>query len=495
MQIYNYITKKKEQFKPIKEGEVSMYVCGVTPYDHAHIGHIVSALRFNTINNYLKYKGYKTAFVQNVTDIDDKIINRAKKDGTTHTEVSERFTKEYDEALSAFNINPADSKPKVTDYVDSIIKYIAELIDGGYAYATDKGNVYFDVSKKDDYGKLSNRKVEDMLNDSRGLITDGESDKKSPVDFALWKSEDEADFSWDSPWGKGRPGWHIECSAMSNDILGSHIDIHGGGLDLNFPHHENELAQCEAHNHSPYVNYWMYSGLVQVDGVKMSKSLGNYTTAQDALKKYTAELISYVVHTFNYRSHINFQEKIFKDNLNAVADVYRLFRDIDKRYSSESVGADVEGGDLEGGDASKVAQKLQGDFENAMDDDFGSAGAIVILNEAVNLLRSWYDADEEKINKNIVLLKDKIKKLSSVFGLFQRDSAEVLNGLIRYHQSDLGQESGIDLETIENTLADMSKAKLEKDYEKSDALRKSLEDKGILAVQKAGGNVDWKFSI
>jgi cysteinyl-tRNA synthetase len=490
MQIYNYITKKKEQFTPIKEGEVSMYVCGVTPYDHAHIGHIVSALRFNTIRNYLKYKGYKTTFVQNVTDIDDKIIARAKKDATTHTEVSERFTKEYDEALSAFNISPADSKPKVTDYVEGIIKYISELINGGYAYATDKGNVYFDVSKKDDYGKLSNRKVEDMLNDSRGLVADGESDKKSPVDFALWKSEDDTDFSWDSPWGKGRPGWHIECSAMSNDILGSHIDIHGGGLDLNFPHHENELAQCEAHNHSPYVNYWMYSGLVQVDGVKMSKSLGNYITAGDAIEKYTAELISYVVHTFNYRSHINFQEKIFKDNLNAVADVYRLFRDIDKRYGNESVGAGIDSEDF-----STVAQKLQEDFENAMDDDFGSAGAIVVLNEAVNLLRSWYDADQENVNKNVVLLKDKIKGLAAVFGLFQRDSAEVLNGLISFHQKDLGQVDVLDLEKIEYVLTEMSKAKLEKDYEKSDAFRKSLEDKGILAVQKAGGSVDWKFSI
>jgi cysteinyl-tRNA synthetase len=503
--IYNYQTKKKEVFEPIAKDRFSMYICGVTPYDHAHLGHMVSALRFNTIRNYLLYRGYKGVFVQNITDIDDKIINRAKKEGVSHEEISKKFSKEYEDGLKLYNIKSADFTPKVTDYIDKIILYIQELIEGGYAYSTDKGNVYFDVSKKGDYGKLSNQNVADLMKGFRG-VPDDESDKKNPVDFALWKSEQDDKYAWQSPWGLGRPGWHIECSVMSNDILGNHIDIHGGGLDLNFPHHENELAQCECHNSEPYVNFWMYSGLVQVDGVKMSKSLSNFITAVDASDRYTAELISYVVHTFHYRSHINFQDKIFTDSLNPLADVYRLFRNINNLYKLHSKDNTQDPPMISSENISNefknLSHLMEQSFQYAMDDDFNSPQAIVVLQENINHLQNKYDrymSETSETSNSLVYdmfyMMNEIKRLAEVFGLFQRNPDKYLQDLLNlyYDRNNTKDDLRLDLNALSKKLADMQSARDEKQYDISDKLRDELLNIKISVVQKQG-YIDWRFA-
>lgn len=478
MKIYNYKTKKKEHLKTIKEKEFKMYVCGITPYDSPHLGHILVALRFNIIRNYLFNKGFKGVFVQNITDIDDKIINKAREEGVSHIDISSRYIAEYEEALSEFNIIKPDYSPRVTDYIDNIVAYIQNLINKDFAYVTDRGNVYFDVSKKADYGKLSNKKLDELQNKE----SNEDVDKKNSLDFALWKVEEQDGFFWSSPWGKGRPGWHIECSVMSNDILGESIDMHGGGLDLVFPHHENELAQCEAHNNSPYVKYWMYSGLLNVNGIKMSKSLGNFITVKDALEKYGSELLTYVVNTFHYRSNINFQDRLFVDNLNNLANFHKQFILVENLYNIKVSAAEFE---------SKEVEKNINEYFMAMDEDFNTAKALVSLNKLLLIL---IQRVENKANeKNIVYLYKKIKDLGNVLNLFLTERSEdVLNELFNFYGRYLGKPL-LSVEKINIEIEKMQIALEKKDYTVSDAIRADLLDKGIKVMQNREKKIEWRF--
>lgn len=481
MRIYNYKTKKKEDLISIKKGEIKMYVCGITPYDSPHIGHVLTALRFDIIRNYLVYKGYKTIFVQNITDIDDKIINKAKKEGVSHSTISSRYIKEYEQILAVFNIKKPDYNPRVTKYINKIIIYIQDLITKGYAYVTERGNVYFDVSKKVDYGKLSGQELEKL----QGKVLEEERDKKNPLDFALWKSENKLGFYWLSPWGKGRPGWHIECSVMNNDILGESIDIHGGGLDLNFPHHENELAQCEAHNDGkPFVNYWMYSGLLNINGVKMSKSLGNFITAKDGLDKYGAELLIYVINTFHYRSDINLQDRIFIDNLNSIANFHKAFILVEDNYN---VNINLDDFELE---ETKI---IINDFFIAMNEDFNTAKALVVLNKILLILINKIKNNSNE--KEIVYLYKKIKHLGGILNLFfNKNSKDVLNELLRFYSEYLHKPK-LTTETVNREIDKIKSALEKKDYVLSDGIRDGLLDRGVKVMQMENKNIEWQFAF
>ena len=308
MKIYNSMTGKKEEFKPIKDGEVKMYACGITVYDLSHIGHARQAIVYSMIKNYLEYRGYKVTYVRNYTDVDDKIINKANALGKNAIEFSREQIEETEKDMAGLHVAPADIQTKASEYIDKIIDFVQKLIDKGYAYVAPNGDVYYSVRKFKDYGKLSHRNVDDMLNGVRIELEEG---KEDPIDFALWKSAKPGEISWDSPWGKGRPGWHIECSAMALNTLGETIDIHGGGRDLLFPHHENEIAQSEALTGKTFANYWSHCGLIKINGEKMSKSLGNSLTIRDALKMYDYEVIKYLMFSKHYGSDMDILDSDF----------------------------------------------------------------------------------------------------------------------------------------------------------------------------------------
>jgi cysteinyl-tRNA synthetase len=476
LNIYNTETRNKVEFKPLKEGKISYYVCGITPYDSPHLGHLLSAIRFNVIRQYLSYSGYKVTFVQNITDVSDKIVARSLETGEKPDEIASKYVEEYENALKTLGIPKADFSPKVSEYIPEIIEYIKDLIKKDYAYVTKAGNVYFDISKKDDYGKLSGRNKDELRND---VDEDKASDKKSPGDFTLWKSETMDGMKWKSPWGEGRPGWHIECSVMSNTLLGNRIDLHGGGIDLIFPHHENEICQCEAHNGygegESFVQNWLHSGVLTVGGVKMSKSLGNFVTAEDGLKKYGPELLKYVLLKTQYRSPINLDDSIFIENINNLYDIYKTLREAKRK--SFSFGFLV-----------RNHPDIVTGFKNVMDNDFNTSNALVVFSEAIQMLKG---AIKENNRKEIRRMYWTIKRLGKVLFLFQEK--DILPQLLTFVWNINGKEL-LTLEYIEDKLKEMKKARKHKDYDKSDEIRDELLERGI-AVMQGEGDIDWKFQI
>ena len=315
MKIYNTLTRKKEEFVPIEEGKVRMYVCGPTVYNYFHIGNARPFVVFDTMRKYLEYRGYKVKFVQNFTDVDDKIIKRAKEEGISAQEVSEKYIAEYFKDAAALNVKKATVHPQVTKTMDDIIKFVQDLIDLGYAYESD-GDVYYRARKFKGYGKLSGKNIDDLISGARIAV---DEKKEDPLDFALWKArKEESEIAWESPWGMGRPGWHIECSAMSKKYLGDTIDIHAGGQDLQFPHHENEIAQSEAHSGKAFAHYWMHNGYINIDGIKMSKSLGNFKTVRDLLQVYDGEVLRFLILSGHYRGPIDFGEEILTQSQNGL---------------------------------------------------------------------------------------------------------------------------------------------------------------------------------
>lgn len=476
LKIYNTETREKNEFKPIRAGRISFYVCGITPQDSPHLGHLLSAIRFNVIRQYLKYRGYKVTFVQNVTDVSDKIVAKSLETGMGPMQVAEKYTKEYNDALSMLGIPKADYSPQVSKYIPQIIKYIEELIEKGFAYVTESGNVYFDISKKTDYGKLSKRDRDKLQNN---IDEDKADDKKTPGDFALWKRETMDGIKWDSPWGVGRPGWHIECSVMSNSLLGNSIDLHGGGIDLIFPHHENEICQCEAHNDyqegEKFVSNWLHSGILTVNGVKMSKSLGNFVTAADGLKKYGPEFLKFVLLKTQYRSPINLDDTIFVENLNNLGDIYNVIS------KAEKIGVGMKFGSKRA-----VDEVLEQKFTAAMDNDFNTPEALVAIFDAAQRLSG---AIEEKDKKEIRNLYWTIKRLGNILFLFQE--REILPQLVSF----VGEVNGVPeltVQKIENLLDEMQKARKEKKYEESDRIRDGLAAHGITVMQ-GEGEIKWKF--
>ena len=451
MRVYNTMTRKKEEFKPLHEGKVNMYVCGPTVYNFFHIGNARPFVVFDTLRKYLIYKGYDVTFVQNFTDVDDKIINRAKEEGLTAMEVADKYIDEYYKDAGAINVKKADVHPRVSETMDDIIQFVADLIDMGYAYEVD-GDVYYSTRKFKDYGKLSKQNIDDLEAGARIMV---EEKKKDPLDFALWKArKEESEIAWESPWGMGRPGWHIECSTMSRKYLGDTIDIHAGGQDLQFPHHENEIAQSEAHNGCTFANYWMHNGYITVDNEKMSKSLGNFFTVRDILEKYDGEVIRFFLLSGHYRNPINFSDELMQQAKNSLG---RL------QNAKENLQFLIEKGEGEMTDAEKEAydgyDKFRQQFISAMDDDLNTADGITAVFELVTAINTAVKdgASKEFAEKSLATLME----FADVLGILQQD-----------------KEAGID-DDIQALVDERQQARKEKNFARADEIRDQLAAMGI----------------
>jgi cysteinyl-tRNA synthetase len=451
MKIYNTLTRKKEDFVPIRKGEVSMYVCGPTVYNYFHIGNARPFVVFDTMRKYLEYRGNKVNFVQNFTDVDDKIINKAKEEGVSASEVSERFIKEYFADAKAINVKEATVHPRVSESMEDIIAFVKDLVDKGYAYEVD-GDVYFSARKFEGYGKLSGQNIDDLESGARIMV--GEK-KKDPLDFALWKArKTEDEIAWDSPWGMGRPGWHIECSAMSRRYLGDSLDIHAGGLDLTFPHHENEIAQSEAHNGKPYVNYWMHNGYITVDKEKMSKSKGNFFTVRDILKEYDGEAIRYFLLSGHYRNPINFSQDLMEQAKNSLARMENSKANLEYLISTaEGQMSTEEEETLKGFDGYRQQ------FIKAMDDDLNTADAISAVFELITAINTAVKdgCSKEFAEKSLAMLME----LCNVLGLLQQED-----------------EGGVE-DDVQALVDERQAARKAKDFARADEIRDILKERGI----------------
>ncbi len=462
MRIYNTLTRKKEEFIPQDKNNVKMYSCGPTVYDYFHIGNARPFIIFDTMRRYLEYIGYGVTFVQNFTDIDDKMIRRANDEGITVKELGERFIKEYFTDASAIGVKPATIHPKATENIDAIIDIVKKLEDNGYAYAVD-GNVYFATKKFAEYGKLSKQPLEDL---EAGARIDVNDHKKDPMDFALWKAKKDGEPFWQSPWGEGRPGWHIECSAMANKYLGETIDLHSGGQDLIFPHHENEVAQSECANCKPFANYWMHNGYINIDGKKMSKSLGNFFTVRDILKQYSGEIIRFFMLSAHYRSPINFADTLMEQAKSAVDRVYTCIENL------EFLLGNAEDKTADGGLSDKL-NACRDKFKAAMDDDLNTADAIAAIFDIVYIANTEITSASGK--EAIELALSLIRELGAVLGLFNKETKKSLDA------------------EVEELIAQRNEARAAKDWAKADAIRDKLKEMNIVLKDTPDG-VIWSFS-
>ncbi|WP_341501523.1 cysteine--tRNA ligase [Gallaecimonas sp. GXIMD4217] len=456
LQIYNTLTRQKEAFKPQVPGKVSMYVCGITIYDLMHIGHARTYTAFDVIVRYLRHVGYDVTYVRNITDVEDKIIKRAAENGESCEALTTRQTKLMHEDFAALNILPVDIEPTVTGHMPEIIQMVQDLIDRGHAYVADNGDVLFDVPSFEAYGQLSRQDLEAL---KAGARVEVDQSKRSPLDFVLWKQSKAGEPAWDSPWGPGRPGWHIECSAMSCKHLGSRFDIHGGGSDLTFPHHENEIAQSCGATGDSFANYWIHSGMVQVDKEKMSKSLGNFFTVRDVLKVYDAETVRFFLLSSHYRSQLNYSEDNLNQARSALERLYTALRDV-------APAAEV---DL---DDAHVAR-----FRAAMDDDFNIPEAMTVIFELARELNKAKQEDGERAGQLAALLKT----LGAVLGILERDPAEFLKG----------GESEQEVQLIEGLIAKRNQARAAKDWAAADAARDELTAMGI-ELEDGPSGTSWR---
>jgi cysteinyl-tRNA synthetase len=483
MKLYNTLSGRKEDFIPVAPGQVKMYVCGITVYDHCHIGHARSAIVFDIMRRYLAYRGYKVTFVKNFTDIDDKIINRAQQEGIAWNEVAEKYIAEYYRDMDQLGVGRADIEPKATEHIQEIIDITTGLVDKGYAYAVD-GDVYFQIEKFSDYGKLSKRDLDDMI---AGARVDVNERKRNPMDFALWKASKAGEPSWSSPWGPGRPGWHIECSAMSRKHLGDTFDIHGGGADLAFPHHENEIAQSEAYTGKPFAKYWVHNGFITIDKEKMSKSLGNFFTIKEILGNFDAEAVRFFLLSTHYRSPIEFSDDQLRE---AEAS-------IDRYYASALRIADFLGQDQtkeKAGADEKVFEELLGKFRErvteAMDDDFNTALAIGHIFELIRTLNKYMDGKPSG-SRAVALVKRTealLQEVGSILNIFSRTPEEWNNALMRFKCPNMTEAF------ITSNIQERQKARENKDWAAADAIRRKLDEKGVVLEDKKEGTV-WKVKI
>ena len=452
MQVYNTLTNRKEEFVPIEPGKVRMYVCGPTVYNFFHIGNARPFVVFDTLRRYFKFRGYEVKFVQNFTDVDDKIINRAKEEGITAPEVSEKYIKEYFNDAEALNVLKADVHPKVSEHIPEIIEFVQTLIDKGYAYEAD-GDVYYSTRKFSDYGKLSGQNIDDLESGARIAI--GEV-KEDPLDFALWKArKEESEIAWESPWGMGRPGWHIECSTMAKKHLGDTIDIHGGGQDLTFPHHENEIAQSEACNGVPFAHYWMHNGYINVDGKKMSKSLNNFFTVRDIREKYSGDVIRFFLLSGHYRSPINFSDLLMEQSKQGYERIATAIETL------EFLTANGTDGPMDD-EAAKLASldRFRDGFIEAMDDDLNTADAIASIFELVSEINLTVKDGASKSYAKEALAR--IRELTEVLGLFAGKDEE----------EGLGDD-------IQALIDERQAARKEKNWARADEIRDQLAAMGI----------------
>ncbi len=457
LQIYNSMTRRKETFQPLEEGKVGMYVCGITVYDFCHIGHARFLLVFDTVVRYLRSRGYEVNYIRNITDIDDKIINRANENGEGINDLTERFITAMHEDTDALNMLRPDREPRATEHIQQIIDMIQRLEDNGYAYAADNGDVYFAVSKYEDYGRLSGKKIDELRAGERVAV---EEAKQDPLDFVLWKASKDGEPSWPSPWGDGRPGWHIECSAMSIDALGEEFDIHGGGQDLQFPHHENEIAQSCCSTGKTFAQLWMHNGFVRVDDEKMSKSLGNFFTIRDVMESYSPEVIRFFILSSHYRSQLNYSDSQLDEARAALESLYIALRDVP-----------VSDGPLEHGWANK--------FNEVMDDDFNTAKAVAIFHEMAREI----NRQDNKESEECMGLARTLRQLASVLGMLQSDPET-------YLQSGVGGDS-LASDEIEQLIEQRKQARQNRDFAESDRIRDMLADAGI-ALEDGPEGTTWR---
>ncbi|MDC1326595.1 cysteine--tRNA ligase [Gammaproteobacteria bacterium] len=454
LRFYSSLTNTKEDFVPINEGEVGIYVCGMTVYDSCHLGHARAMMAFDILVKYLKYQGYKVNFIRNITDIDDKIIERAMKNNELIGDLTQRTISSMHEDFLKLGLDLPTFEPKATDHIPGMIEMIESLIEKGHAYHSSGGDVFFAVRTFPEYGKLSNKNIDDLNPGSR--VVEDES-KKDPLDFVLWKSAKEGEPFWDSPWGKGRPGWHIECSVMSLKNLGEHFDIHGGGPDLLFPHHENEIAQSECSSGKQFANYWLHSGLLKINGEKMSKSLGNFAMLKDLFTSYHPEVLRYYLVSSHYRSSLNFDQESLNQAKSALTRLYQALASIE-------------------GEGSEYDQDMVTQFSVVMNDDLNTPEALSLLFQLAKLINSSEDPGQ------IIKYGTTLKKLSGVLGLLQDDPKM----FFQFGAAIADQE-------IEQQIALRNTARDEKDFETADKIRDSLTEQGIILDDSSEGTT-WKKS-
>lgn len=458
LKIFNSKSREKEDFKPIQEGKVSMYVCGMTVYDLCHLGHGRSFTAFDMIYRYLQYLEYDVNYVRNITDIEDKIIRRANENKESYSELTERMITAMNEDFEALSNLPPVQAPKATDYIAEMITIIETLIEKGLAYQGDEGDVYYAVSKFEHYGALSHRKLDDMR---AGERVDVAGDKRDPMDFVLWKKAKPDEPSWDSPWGKGRPGWHIECSAMSMSCLDKTIDIHGGGRDLLFPHHENEIAQSEGFNHCKLANYWMHTGFLQINDEKMSKSLGNFFTIRETLEKFRPEVLRYFFLMTHYRSPFNYSEQGVQDASGALERLYIALRGLPEVDPAEE-------------------SEYEKRFQKKMNDDFNTTEALSIFFELARDANRARDEGNEELASQLAAI---LKKLGGVLGVLQQDPEAFL-------QATSSSEE-LSADDVNRLIAQREQARADKNWAEADRIRVELDMKGIVLEDKAG-KTSWR---
>jgi cysteinyl-tRNA synthetase len=456
LQIFNTLSRKKEQFTPIEPGKAGLYVCGITIYDYCHVGHARTYVAFDVINRYLRFSGYDVTYVRNITDVDDKIIKRAADNNESCDALTERFTKAMHADFAALGLMPADIEPRVTTHMAEIIRMIEQLIEKDYAYVAKDGDVLFDVSKYGAYGALSQQNLDMLQSGARVEVADNKDD---PLDFVLWKSAKPGEPFWTSPWGNGRPGWHIECSAMSAKHLGQQFDIHGGGSDLQFPHHENEIAQSTCAHGTKYVNTWIHTGMVQVDKEKMSKSLGNFFTVKDVLAQYNAEAVRYFLLSSHYRSQLNYSTENLEQAHAALGRLYTALRNI---TPDEDIDMNSD----------YIVR-----FKLAMDDDFNTPEALPVLFELAREVNRFKETEPDKAVK----LAGILKRLAGVLGMLQGDAEQFLQS----------GASDVEVAEIEALITQRNTARAAKDWAAADAARDALTAKGII-VEDKNGVTSWR---
>ena len=467
MKLFNTMSRRKEEFVPLEEGKVRMYVCGPTVYNLIHIGNARPMIIFDTVRRYLEYKGYEVNYVSNFTDVDDKIIKKAIEEGVSAEEISQRYIAECKKDMAGMNVKSATTHPLATQEIDGMIDMIQTLIDKGYAYPVADGTVYFRVKKFKEYGKLSHKNLDDLQSGFRSLQVSGEDQKEDPLDFVLWKPKKEGEPFWKSPWCDGRPGWHIECSVMSKKYLGEEIDIHAGGEDLVFPHHENEIAQSECCNGVPFAKYWMHNAFLNIDNRKMSKSLGNFRTVREIGEQYDLQVLRFFMLNAHYRSPLNFSAELMESSRSALERIQTAVDNL--KFLSEHASAQ----ELTEEETLKVeeAKKFQENFDEAMDDDFNTADAIAAVFDLVKFANT--NVGEGSSKAFVDALKKMIQDLCDILGLITEKKAELLDA------------------DIENLIQERQDARKAKNFARADEIRNELLEKGIILEDTREG-VKWK---
>lgn len=466
MKLYNTMSKKKEEFVPLEQDKVKMYVCGPTVYNFIHIGNARPMIVFDTVRRYFEYKGYEVNFVSNFTDVDDKIIKKAIEEGVTAEEISKRYIAECKKDMEGMNVKPATTHPLATEEIGGMIELIRTLIDKGFAYEKN-GTVYYRTRKFADYGKLSHKNLDDLRSGNRSLLVTGEDEKEDPLDFVLWKPKKEGEPAWESPWSEGRPGWHIECSEMSKKYLGEQIDIHAGGEDLIFPHHENEIAQSEAANGKEFAKYWLHNGFLNIDNRKMSKSLGNFFTVREISEKYDLQVLRFFMLSAHYRSPLNFSAELMesaKNGLERIVTAAENLRFLMKNAQAEAMN------ESEKEAFAKTREYVEG-FEKAMDDDFNTADAVAAVFELVKYANTTADGNSSKEYLQGIL--DVLGKLTDVLGIIVEKKEELLDA------------------DIEALIEERQAARKEKNFARADEIRDELLARGIILKDTREG-VQWK---